>query len=153
MNHGQKIIVIIIFGIIATAAIAKFLSSPPEVVSAVSPMAGGDLTFEDLLDAIEQVESGGDANAIGDNGNAVGSFQIWRIYVSDCNRISGKKFKFSDRLSREKSREMVGIYLTHYGGTIEEMARKHNGGPNGHKKQSTEKYWLKIKAELEQNNV
>ena len=104
--------------------------------------------FDDLLDAIEQVESGGDANAIGDNGNAIGSFQIWEIYVSDVNRISGKQYKFSDRYSREKSKEMVRTYLSHYGGTIEEMARKHNGGPQGHKKASTLKYWEKIKAEL-----
>lgn len=123
-----------------------------------SPKAGGGnsseavqppATFEDLLDAIEQVESGGDANAVGDNGNAIGSFQIWRIYVSDVNRISGKQFKFSDRYSREKSKEMVRIYLSHYGGTIEEMARKHNGGPAGYKKESTVAYWKKVKHELE----
>ena len=34
---------------------------------------------EKLLDAIEIVESNCNANAIGDKGNAVGSFQIWKI--------------------------------------------------------------------------
>ena len=28
--------------------------------------------------------------------------------------------------------------------TLEKMARMHNGGPNGHKKEATEKYWAKV---------
>ena len=43
--------------------------------------------FEDLMDAIEQVESGGNANAVGDGGAAIGAFQIHKIYVDDVNRI------------------------------------------------------------------
>ena len=46
---------------------------------------------------------------------------------------------------------MVTIYLRHYGGTFEEMARKHNGGPQGHKKECTKKYWEKVKTELERS--
>ena len=30
-----------------------------------------------LLAAIKQVESGGDPNAVGDQGRAIGAFQIW----------------------------------------------------------------------------
>jgi hypothetical protein len=44
---------------------------------------------------------------------------------------------------------MANIYLNHYGGTIEEMARKFNGGPQGHKKKSTEAYWAKVKTRME----
>ena len=32
--------------------------------------------------------------------------------------------------------------------TIEDIARIHNGGPNGYKKQATDVYWLKVKAQL-----
>ena len=32
---------------------------------------------------------------------------------------------------------------------FELQARIHNGGPNGHKKESTKAYWLKVKKELE----
>ena len=32
--------------------------------------------------------------------------------------------------------------------TAEDIARIHNGGLNGFKKQATEKYWVKVKAEL-----
>lgn len=104
---------------------------------------------EALLDAIEQVESGGDPNAIGDNGEAVGAYQIHKIFVRDVNRILGRKeYEYDDRLDRNKSRQMAEIYLRHYGGTAEEMSRKFNGGPQGHKKESTKKYWLKVKEYL-----
>ena len=112
-------------------------------------------TFDDLLDAIEWVESRGDSNAIGDNGRAIGCMQIHEIYVDDVNRIQAKKSKhkyqypYGARYSSHLSREMVTIYLNHYGGTFEEMARKHNGGPQGHKKESTKKYWLKVKNSLD----
>ena len=110
-------------------------------------------TLDDLLDAIEFVESKCDADAIGDGGNAVGSFQIWKIYVDDVNRINrlhgnGTRYMYGTRRSRKFSREMATIYLKHYGGTFEEMARKHNGGPQGHKKESTKAYWLKVKARM-----
>ena len=32
--------------------------------------------------------------------------------------------------------------------TQEDIARIHNGGPNGYKKESTEKYWSKVKKIL-----
>lgn len=119
------------------------------------------ISFDDLLDAIEQVESNGDAQAVGDNGNAIGSFQIWKIYVNDLNRIGalyGHKttFSYEDRWDRDKSRSMIKQYIKHYATekrlerlpTFEDMARIHNGGPNGYKKESTKKYWKKIKKEL-----
>jgi hypothetical protein len=109
-------------------------------------------TFKDLLDAIEWVESKGKADAIGDNGEAVGAYQIHKIYVDDVNRIMPRlswRFFYSDRYNREKSRKMVTIYLKHYGGTFEEMARKHNGGPKGHLKEATKPYWIKVKNRME----
>ncbi len=117
-------------------------------------------TFDNLLDAIEWVESRGDPWAVGDNGNAVGAYQIHKIYVDDVNRIQKSyntpmlmrrdgQFTYRDRENKQRSREMVTIYLNHYGGTFEEMARKQNGGPQGHKKESTKAYWLKVKARME----
>ena len=130
----------------------------PSGAGPVLQNAGPVLTFEDLLDAIEWVESKGDPWAVGDDGAAVGAYQIHKIYVDDVNRILGYKlfkgekfypFDYQDRCKPEKSREMVSIYLNHYGGTFEEMARKHNGGPNGHNKESTKSYWLKVKSRME----
>jgi hypothetical protein len=109
-------------------------------------------TIDDLLDAIEYIESKGDPFAIGDDGEAVGAYQLHKIYIDDVNRICKiKKFDYSDRSNKKISRLITKIYLNYYGGTIEEMARKHNGGPNGHKKESTKKYWYKIKQKLEEN--
>ena len=117
-------------------------------------------TFEDLLDAIEWVESKGDANAVGDNGYAVGSFQIHNIYVRDVNRIDNACFRSDDRKSRKASRMMVDIYTKWYASRafdetgdetkfFEYAARCHNGGPDGWKKECTKAYWAKVEARLE----
>lgn len=107
-----------------------------------------------LFRAIVAIESGGDCNAVGDGGKAVGPAQIWSVVVTDCKRISGKPFTDSDRRSLAKSAEMFQIYTEHYGkryGTPvsdEIRAKVWNGGPNGPKKPATEKYWQKVKAKL-----
>jgi hypothetical protein len=101
-----------------------------------------------LLLAIEQVESSGRTNAVGDGGRAVGCLQIHKIMVDDINRILGRReFFYRDRMDRKKSFIMAGIYLGHYGKgkTREQQARIWNGGPRGHKKQSTLQYAEKIK--------
>ena len=138
--------------------------SPP--LSSNAPSASL-ITFEDLLDAIEWVESRGDANAVGDGREAIGAFQIWKIYVDDLNQIY--KAKHTDKYShpmhwdychrRDKvcSRIMVRDYLGYYATeerlghdpTFEDMARIHNGGPDGWKNESTKAYWQKVKARLD----
>ena len=37
--------------------------------------------------------------------------------------------------------------------TLEDIARIHNGGPNGWKKKSTDAYWAKVKKELDSYNI
>ena len=108
-----------------------------------------------LFSAIVAIESGGDVNVVGDNGKAVGPAQIWEITVRDCNRIVGKPvFTLDDRVSLIKSAEMFQIYTEHYGKkygvpvTDEVRAKVWNGGPNGPKKPSTEKYWQKVKKKI-----
>lgn len=114
---------------------------------------------ERLLSAIEQVESGGKADAMGDKDpktgeyRAMGSFQLWTIFVDDVNRIYGTKYSYEDRKDRKKSYEMAKKYIEYYGkgATIEQKARIFNGGPKGDTKKSTLKYWLKVKKEMEKN--
>ena len=111
-----------------------------------------------LLDAIEKTESNGKADAVGDNGKAVGSFQIHKIYVDDVNGFSSEKFTYEDRKDKVKSRKIVKLYLEHYGkayekktgktATNEVLARIHNGGPKGYNKEATKKYWNKIDKAL-----
>lgn len=97
-------------------------------------------TFNDLLDAIEFVESGGDAGAMGDwigipcdeeivgclvahgEYRAIGAYQIHKIYVRDCNQIasgnsswaSDNRYTYDDRWNRDKSREMTWLYIDYY---------------------------------------
>lgn len=112
----------------------------------------------DVYDAIKEVESGGDCKAIGDNGKAVGAYQLHEIYVKDANRISGKRYTLEDRYDEKKSLEMVKIVTTYYGNyykkktgkevTPEIIARIHNGGASGWNKSSTISYWDKVKSKL-----
>ena len=103
--------------------------------------------FIHLAAAIIQIESGGNDLAIGDGGRAIGAFQIHRGVVDDVNRIYKTQFTHSEMTNRIKARLVFEKYLTIYGRgrSTEELARIWNGGPNGHKKQATEKYWRKVK--------
>lgn len=92
------------------------------------------LDIDDLLDAIEWVESKGDACAAGDLGE-VGAYQITKQYVDDVNRIlKCDAYSYEDRFDKIKSREMVLIYIEYYdiyGFSLEDKARIHNAGPDG----------------------
>lgn len=63
---------------------------------------GKEHKWEKIMDAIIQVESGGNPNAKG--GNSLGILQITPILVKECNDILkdkglNKRYKLSDRLS------------------------------------------------------
>ena len=114
----------------------------------------------DLIEALIQVESRGQDSAIGDKhlvGNeAVGALQIRPIMVREVNRIlkikkSDKRFKLSDRFSRQKTVEMFLIWKNyhHPDGDFEKIARNWNGGPRGYKVSRTERYWAKVQQELD----
>lgn len=108
-----------------------------------------ETTIETLLDAIEWVESKGDVNAVGDSGEAIGAYQIHKIYVRDANRILGyDKFTYEDRWDRDKSRAMTSIVIQHYGDDIETMARSHKC-PTKRYHESTKNYWYLVKKRLD----
>lgn len=96
-------------------------------------------TFDDLLDAIEQVESGGDPNAVCPDGCCIGAYQISAIYFDDVNRLARllnsdhADFPYTDRWNKDYSRAMTRFYIKWYGygKTFEDMARIHHGGPDG----------------------
>lgn len=112
-----------------------------------------------LLIAIMQVESGGCLNpshAVGDNGASIGAYQIQKAVIDDCNRVYKQyTFTYNDRYDIQKSKQICYLYLSYWGNhykkktgkepTAETLARIWNGGPNGYKKQSTIKYWNKVK--------
>ena len=106
---------------------------------------------ERLLDAIRQVESGGDCTLIGDGGKAIGPYQIHREYWRDAvefDKTLGGTYQDCKR--EDYARRVVRAYLKRYGKgkTDDQMARIHNGGPSGHLKAATYKYLRKIKEAM-----
>ena len=113
------------------------------------------IDFMNVLNAIIQVESGGNPKAHAKGEDAVGILQIRKCMVDDINRILkrqgiSKSYSYADRWSEEKSIEMFDIFCDYYGlETAEEMARCWNGGPRGIDKPATEYYWNKVETNLE----
>jgi len=103
-----------------------------------------------LIAAIIQVESGGDTLAYNSKEDAAGCLQIRPIMVREVNRLVGKdSFTLDDRWSKAKSIQMFNILRSHLkGASDEQIARTWNGGYNGHKKQSTIKYWKKVRKNI-----
>lgn len=108
-----------------------------------------------FVDSIIHVESRGRDNAISRDGSA-GPLQIKAVLVKDVNRILAHRgdtlrFKLKDRFNREKAIQMFWIYQSFYGNetdTYETMARRWNGGPNGHRRKATLKYWKKVNKQF-----
>jgi len=111
-----------------------------------------DSEWARFLTAVRLVETGGlpneGENAVGDKGKAIGPFQIWRVYHID-SKVPGQ---YTECNKLEYSKKVVKAYLTRWapeGATMETLARIHNGGPSGHKKAATEKYWKKVREKLD----
>ena len=102
-----------------------------------------------VINAVAQVESGGDPNAVNSAG-CVGLLQITKICVRQCNiwleqDKSKKRYTYADRLDPEKSKEMFILTQKHLNpkNDIEHAIRLWNGGPQ-YKKASTEDYYRKV---------
>ena len=104
--------------------------------------------WDPVMDAIIQVESGGDSKAV--SGNSVGAMQITPILVKDCNNIlqkqkSKKRYTLADRYSVEKSKEMFLLIQSHYNpmNSIEKAIRSWNGGVK-YSVRATNRYYRKV---------
>ena len=116
-----------------------------------------------LLDAMKDVESGGDECLRGDNGRSLGAYQIMKKYHNDA-------IEFNPRLREggKTYRSVAGIGSSHYSELVimsymgryatrerlgrdptdQDIARIHNGGPGGYRKTATLSYWNKVKSRL-----
>lgn len=122
--------------------------------------AGGSAASMTLVDALIQVESGGNAYAIGDKhlvNHAYGPLQIRLPVCIDVNNALGTAYKPEDMLgNRDLSIKVFEEYMKLYATaraigravTDEDKARIWNGGPTGWKKASTVGYWSKVQAAL-----
>ena len=106
------------------------------------------IDWNPVMDAIIQVESEGNPNAV--SGNSVGAMQITPILVKDCNDIlqkqkSKKRYTLADRYSVEKSKEMFLLIQSYYNpqNSIEKAIRSWNGGVR-YSVRATNRYYKKV---------
>jgi len=126
--------------------------SPAQKCSTPVPQINPEMRWRMFLAALVAVESGGDLRAYNAAEQAAGPYQIRPIYLQDVNRIRKLQglspFAAQDRYDLEKATQMVVTYLSWYGrpsrlhhlASYADLARIHNGGPNGWKKESTRNY-------------
>ena len=119
-----------------------------------APLTEKEMT--DVLAAIRIVESNDDPDAVGDGGDSIGCYQIQKCYWLDAKEFSDLGGTYLDCYNRGYADRTVRCYMDRYATerrlgrevTQEDIARIHNGGPNGYKKKATLKYWEKVKKEL-----
>lgn len=109
------------------------------------------------------VESGGNLDAVGDGGRAIGPYQIHEVYWMDAAQYD-PTLKYGGQTyqncigpgSMEYSERVMQAYMSRYATarrlghapTDEDIARIHNGGPNGYRNPNTLGYWQKVRHHL-----
>lgn len=113
-----------------------------------------DFDWSPVINAIIQVESGGNPRAVSVCGMSCGAMQITPILVKECNNIlrkrgSKKRYTLKDRFSVEKSKEMFLLMQSQFNPTnnVEKAIRAWNGG-NNYKIRSTNRYYRKVIAAM-----
>ena len=140
-------------------AMAIYLFGAASITTSAHAITEKELT--DVLTAIRTVESSNNPSAIGDSGNAIGVYQIWKVYHQDATEFSGIGGKYRDCLDPVYADKIVRAYMGRYATekrlgrpvTQRDIAVMHNGGPRavwakGKKKQNVDKYWAKVQKEL-----
>lgn len=106
--------------------------------------------------AIAQIESKNNDLAVGDNGKALGKFQIWRVCYQDAAEYDKSiNFSYESLTNSSNSEKVLKAYLNRYGYNLiknndfESLARLWNSGPNWKNKlEKTNKYVEKFNRAL-----
>lgn len=135
-------------------ALAMCALIAPASVSTCEEPAVAHAAVETLLEAIRVVETGGEPNggrdATGDGGRSIGPYQIQHAYWLD----SGVAGRYQECRDPEYARRVVRAYWGRYcpealdRADFEVLARIHNGGARGARKESTLAFWSKVEREL-----
>ena len=127
-------------------------TSKANVKSTPKSIKTSGFDWDPVIDAIIQVESGGNPNA--KSGNSIGAMQITPILVKDCNiilekRKSKKRYTMADRWSVEKSKEMFLLIQSYHNpeNNVEKAIRAWNGGPK-YSVRATNRYFKKVMAKM-----
>jgi len=103
--------------------------------------------FEALFRASCIVESNGNRFAYNYAEGATGIVQIRPVRLRDYNKLTESHYTMADMFDPYISRKIF-IYYARIIRDPESIARQWNGGPRGMQKESTIKYWNKIKKHL-----
>lgn len=122
----------------------------PITLSCYAPIIPGEIIFisteikpyEEILQAVMQVESNGNVLAYNAEEQAVGCLQIRQCRVDHFNQLSGKNYTLQDMYDYSKAVEVFMLFADRLH-DYEKIARRWNGsGP------MTDIYWEKIKNRL-----
>lgn len=129
----------------------KLLSLCPIIMIGTMLCHSSEKTYDDFFLALRKVETGGkEGHFIGDNGKSIGPLQIQEA----CWKDAKVDFPYQDCHDFEKAKEVAIKYWKRYclkdyeNKNWEVLARIWNGGPRGHTKNATIKYWEKVKGFL-----
>ncbi|MFN0008021.1 MAG: hypothetical protein ACKVXR_08955 [Planctomycetota bacterium] len=147
------ILLALILGTLPAAPNADSIDDPA-TASATEPERPARWTLDEIFAALRQVETGGSKSggrrSVGDGGKAIGPLQIHRAYWQD----SGVPGRFEDCRELSYARKVALAYWRRYcpkaleALDAETLARVHNGGPKGARKESTKVFWSKVEREL-----
>ena len=133
--------------LVITAGLLFLLGWQVGYVAAAPP----HYTHAEILAAIRTIESGGrDDPPDGDDGDAIGPYQIHRPYWED----SGIGGDYQDCRRREYAERVIVAFMRRHvpkawgARHAEVIARTHNGGPRGRHKATTDGYWARVEGRL-----
>jgi hypothetical protein len=109
---------------------------------------GSSFDWNPVMNAIIQVESGGNPKAV--SGPSCGAMQITPICVKECNNIlekrkSKKRYTMNDRFDVQKSKEMFLLIQSFFNraNDVEHAIRSWNGGQH-YSRRATQRYYEKV---------
>ena len=109
------------------------------------PLYDPVMPYEELWNAVCQVESGNDPLRYNKKENAVGVAQIRQPMLTDFNRKTGNHLTLKQMYNRHRSKSVFYWHCSRYRpDQIEQIARSWNGGKSGIKKHSTKEYYKKV---------
>ena len=111
--------------------------------------------FDTFTNALRQVESSGGKSLIGDGGKTIGPLHISLAAWTDAIEGSGLDWVWEDAFDYDKAKYVALLYFWKWcprairGDDWETCARVWNGGPRGHRKRSTLKYWRQVREAMQ----
>lgn len=148
----KKALKIVLIGLFLMTSL-PLISTPLINETGQRPSIPEEFDWMPVVEAIIQVESGGDDRAV--NGRSCGAMQITPVLVKECNLIlewqgsEQPRYTLEDRFSREKTIEMFLLVQSYFNPSndVEKAIRRWNGGPK-YSMKATQRYFEKVMARM-----